>query len=81
MRYRGSRVEQMVRQPAFSVVLATLGIVVFCWPMLLASPMRPRVVYSFLFVAWAAVIVALFVMARAGQGRAHGERPGGRPTT
>jgi hypothetical protein len=70
----------MVRQPAFSVVLATLAVVFFCWPMLLASPLEPRVVYSFLFLAWAAVIFALFVMARAGQGRAHGERPSGRPT-
>jgi hypothetical protein len=71
----------MVRQPAFSVVLATLAIVFFCWPMLLASPMGPTVVYSFLFVAWAAVIFALFVMARAGQGRTRGDSPGGRPTT
>lgn len=76
MRYRGSRVERMVRQPAFQVVLATLAIVFFCWPMLLASPMGPTAVYSFLFVAWAAVIFALFVMARAGQARARGRRAG-----
>jgi ABC-type branched-subunit amino acid transport system permease subunit len=80
--YRSSRVEQMVHQPAFPVVLAALFIVLLGWPMLRSSALRPGAIYAYVFLAWALVIAVLYVMSRsAGQPRSR-ERPGaGRPTS
>jgi hypothetical protein len=78
--YRSSKVEQMVHQPAFPVVLATLFIVVLGWPMLRTSALGPGPAYAYVFLAWALVIAVLYLMSRsAGQPRSREPPSGGRP--
>ena len=62
----------VLRQPAFHLLLLIVALIVFCKPMFLAteSESAGHVVLE-LFVPWALVVVALFLIARSG-----GEPPG-----
>jgi hypothetical protein len=64
MGYRDSRVARMMRQPAFPVALAALAIFLLGWPVLRPTPLSPTFAHTFVFVVWAVVILALFLMSR-----------------
>jgi len=55
----------VLRQHAFHLLLLVVALIVFCKPMLLATESeRPGRVVLELFVPWALVVLALFLIAR-----------------
>ena len=80
MGWNVSRGKEVLRRPAFSLVLAGCALALFSWPILRRPPPDATVAYLFLFAAWALVILALAIMARSAGDAARGRgSDGGAP--
>jgi hypothetical protein len=64
MKRRCGSFERALRQPAFLFLLAGTALVLFCLPIVKVPRPGLADAYWFLVAAWAAVILALFVLSR-----------------
>ncbi len=63
-RRENSRIDQLLRQPAFPVLLDGAALALLSWPILRTPPPSPGLAYLYLFAVWVALIFILFLMAR-----------------
>ncbi len=77
MKNEAIRIDRALRQPAFPLALAGVALGLFSWPMVRTPPPAATFAYPFLFVAWALVILALFLISRS-EVRTHPGEPGER---
>lgn len=62
---RRGRLRAALARPAFAAALTGLAALLFCWPFVLVPPPSLATACALVFAAWAAVIGALWVVARA----------------